>query len=84
MAALGRGVPLLCTPMGRDQFFNADALSRTGMAEVLEPAAATLGDPAQPHREHRDQRDGEAFGQRSAIDVVEDMIGCGHEHQRAN
>jgi hypothetical protein len=23
MAALGRGVPLLCTPMGRDQFFNA-------------------------------------------------------------
>jgi UDP:flavonoid glycosyltransferase YjiC (YdhE family) len=28
-------------PKGADQFFNADALSRTGMASVLEPADAT-------------------------------------------
>jgi UDP:flavonoid glycosyltransferase YjiC (YdhE family) len=29
MAALGRGVPVLCTPLGRDQFFNAERVQRT-------------------------------------------------------
>ena len=30
MAALGHGVPLLCTPIGRDQFFNAEQVQTLG------------------------------------------------------
>src|SRR5438045_3661981 len=30
MAALGHGVPLLCLPMGRDQFFNAERICALG------------------------------------------------------
>ena len=55
MAALGRGVPLLCTPMGRDQFFNAEqveALEGTGRMlmpdssseAIAQAAAEILGD----------------------------------------
>ena len=41
MAALGRGVPLLCTPMGRDQFFNAEQVQALGAGRMLMPDAGT-------------------------------------------
>jgi UDP:flavonoid glycosyltransferase YjiC (YdhE family) len=54
MAALGRGVPLLCTPMGRDQFFNAEQVQTLGAGrmlmsdssshEIAEAATDILGD----------------------------------------
>ena len=37
MAALGHGVPLLCTPMGRDQFFNAERVQTLGAGRMLVP-----------------------------------------------
>ena len=37
MAALGHGVPLLCTPMGRDQFFNAEQVHALGAGRMLMP-----------------------------------------------
>jgi MGT family glycosyltransferase len=37
MAALGHGVPLLCTPMGRDQFFNAEQVQALGTGRMLMP-----------------------------------------------
>ena len=37
MSALGRGVPLLCTPMGRDQFFNAEQVEALGAGLMLMP-----------------------------------------------
>ena len=37
LAALGRGVPLLCTPMGRDQFFNAERVQALGAGRMLMP-----------------------------------------------
>jgi UDP:flavonoid glycosyltransferase YjiC (YdhE family) len=37
MAALGHGVPTLCTPMGRDQFFNAGQVQALGAGRVLMP-----------------------------------------------
>jgi UDP:flavonoid glycosyltransferase YjiC (YdhE family) len=37
MAALGHGVPLLCTPMGRDQFFNAERIQDLGAGRMLIP-----------------------------------------------
>ena len=39
MAALGHGVPLLCTPMGRDQFFNAERVQDLGAGRMLMPDA---------------------------------------------
>jgi UDP:flavonoid glycosyltransferase YjiC (YdhE family) len=39
MAALGYGVPLLCTPMGRDQFFNAERVQTLGAGRMLMPDA---------------------------------------------
>jgi MGT family glycosyltransferase len=39
MAALGSGVPLLCTPMGRDQFFNAEQVQSLGAGRMLMPDA---------------------------------------------
>jgi UDP:flavonoid glycosyltransferase YjiC (YdhE family) len=54
MAALGHGVPVLCTPMGRDQFFNAERVEALGAGRMLMPdsgsdaiaevAAAILGE----------------------------------------
>jgi MGT family glycosyltransferase len=41
MAALGRGVPLLCTPMGRDQFFNAEQVQALGAGRMLMPDSST-------------------------------------------
>jgi MGT family glycosyltransferase len=35
MAALGRGVPLLCLPMGRDQFFNGGQVQTLGVGRML-------------------------------------------------
>ena len=35
MAALGHGVPLLCMPMGRDQFFNAEQVQTLGAGQML-------------------------------------------------
>jgi MGT family glycosyltransferase len=37
MAALGHGVPVLCTPMGRDQFFNAGRVEALGVGRMLMP-----------------------------------------------
>ena len=37
LAALGHGVPLLCTPMGRDQFFNAEQVQALGAGRMLMP-----------------------------------------------
>jgi len=39
MAALGHGVPLLCTPLGRDQFFNAERVQDLGAGRMLMPDA---------------------------------------------
>ena len=39
MAALGHGVPLLCMPMGRDQFFNAERVQDLGAGRMLMPDA---------------------------------------------
>ena len=41
MAALGRGVPLLCTPMGRDQFFNAEQVQALGAGRMLMPDSSS-------------------------------------------
>ena len=41
MAALGHGVPLLCTPMGRDQFFNAEQVQTLGAGLMLMPGSST-------------------------------------------
>lgn len=41
LAALGRGVPLLCTPMGRDQFFNAEQVHALGAGRMLMPDASS-------------------------------------------
>jgi UDP:flavonoid glycosyltransferase YjiC (YdhE family) len=40
MSALGHGVPLLCTPMGRDQFFNAEQVQALGAGRMLMPDAS--------------------------------------------
>lgn len=42
MAALAAGVPLVCVPMGRDQFFNAEMVQMLGAGRMLLPDA----DPA--------------------------------------
>ncbi len=39
MSALGNGVPLLCMPMGRDQFFNAEQVQTLGAGRMLMPDA---------------------------------------------
>jgi MGT family glycosyltransferase len=41
MAALGHGVPLLCTPMGRDQFFNAERVQALGAGRMLMPDSSS-------------------------------------------
>jgi UDP:flavonoid glycosyltransferase YjiC (YdhE family) len=41
MSALGRGVPLLCTPMGRDQFFNAERVQALGAGRMLMPDSSS-------------------------------------------
>lgn len=41
MSALGRGVPLLCTPMGRDQFFNAGQVQALGAGRMLMPDSSS-------------------------------------------
>ena len=41
MAALGHGVPLLCTPMGRDQFFNAEQVQALGAGLMLTPDSSS-------------------------------------------
>jgi MGT family glycosyltransferase len=41
MAALGRGVPLLCMPMGRDQFFNAEQVQTLGAGRMLMPDSSS-------------------------------------------
>ena len=41
MSALGHGVPLLCTPMGRDQFFNAERVQDLGAGRMLMPDASS-------------------------------------------
>ena len=48
MASLGRGVPLVCVPMGRDQFFNADRVAALGAGLMLPPdaEAAAIADAA--------------------------------------
>ncbi|MCW2595069.1 MAG: hypothetical protein JWP39_957 [Jatrophihabitans sp.] len=48
MAALGHGVPLLCLPMGRDQFFNAEQVQTLGAGRMLMPDAdvSTIADAA--------------------------------------
>jgi MGT family glycosyltransferase len=39
MAALSHGVPVVCVPMGRDQFFNAAMVDRLGVGRVVPPDA---------------------------------------------
>ena len=41
MATLGHGVPLLCTPMGRDQFFNAEQVQALGAGRMLMPDSSS-------------------------------------------
>jgi MGT family glycosyltransferase len=40
MAALAAGVPMVCLPMGRDQFFNAEMVQALGAGRMLPPDAA--------------------------------------------
>lgn len=46
MTALGHGVPLVCLPMGRDQFFNASRVECLGAGHALppDPDAAAITD----------------------------------------
>lgn len=37
MTALSHGVPVVCVPMGRDQFFNAAMVDRLGVGRVVPP-----------------------------------------------
>jgi UDP:flavonoid glycosyltransferase YjiC (YdhE family) len=39
MASLGHGVPLVCVPMGRDQFFNAERVAALGAGLMLPPGS---------------------------------------------
>ncbi|MFC6010226.1 glycosyltransferase [Nocardia lasii] len=41
LAALGHGVPMVCVPMGRDQFFNAQRVQELGAGTMLPPDAST-------------------------------------------
>lgn len=41
MAALAHGVPMLCTPLGRDQGFNAERVAELGLGMSLNSDAAT-------------------------------------------
>jgi UDP:flavonoid glycosyltransferase YjiC (YdhE family) len=41
MNALSHGVPMLCMPMGRDQFFNAAMIERLGTGRVIDASADT-------------------------------------------
>ncbi len=41
MAALGGAVPLLCTPMGRDQYFNAEQVQALGAGRMLAPDSSS-------------------------------------------
>ncbi len=41
MMALGHGVPMVCVPMGRDQFFNAEQVDALGAGRMLPPDATT-------------------------------------------
>jgi len=41
MAALGHGVPLLCTPMVRDQFFNAEHVQPLGAGRMMMPGSSS-------------------------------------------
>jgi UDP:flavonoid glycosyltransferase YjiC (YdhE family) len=41
MSALGHGVPLLCTPMARDQFFNAGQVQALGAGRMLMPDSSS-------------------------------------------
>jgi UDP:flavonoid glycosyltransferase YjiC (YdhE family) len=43
MSALAHGVPLVCMPMGRDQFLNAQRVAETGAGRTV-PADAAPGD----------------------------------------
>ncbi len=55
MMSLGHGVPMVCAPMGRDQFFNAERVTALGAGLMLPPdstaaavasvAATVLDDP---------------------------------------
>ena len=40
MAALAHGVPLLCMPLGRDQFFNASRVEAIGAGRAIRADAA--------------------------------------------
>jgi len=40
MEALSHGVPLVCIPMGRDQYGNADRISTLGAGKTLEASSA--------------------------------------------
>jgi UDP:flavonoid glycosyltransferase YjiC (YdhE family) len=48
MLSLGHGVPMVCVPMGRDQFFNADRVAALGAGLMLPPGAdaAAIADAA--------------------------------------
>jgi MGT family glycosyltransferase len=41
LAALGHGVPLLCTPMGRDQFYNAEQVQALGAGKMVMPDSSS-------------------------------------------
>jgi MGT family glycosyltransferase len=47
MAALGHGVPMLCTPMGRDQFYNAERVRLLGAGRTLLPECSSASAIAQ-------------------------------------
>ncbi len=41
LAALAAGVPMVCTPMGRDQFFNAEQVQALGAGRMLMPDSSS-------------------------------------------
>jgi MGT family glycosyltransferase len=87
MAALGRGVPLLCTPLGRDQFFNAERVQHLGAGRMLMPDATSTDAIARAAadilRDGRFQDSarqmavaiGRCGGAGEAVDALESLVG---------
>ena len=81
LGALSHGTPQLLLPKGADQFFNADVMAKTEMADVLEPrqvtpeAVATLAGKAMLERRltaHAARREIAAMPHPS--EVIEDIV----------
>jgi UDP:flavonoid glycosyltransferase YjiC (YdhE family) len=69
MSALSHGVPLLCLPLGRDQFFNAAMVERIGAGRSL-PSESDVNALANALRGLLDDNDTQAAAKRMAIVIA--------------